>query len=497
LQEHALKSLEQQPLSVTAARGVGILVSRTLVLQLLTAGVTLVLARLLTPADYGLFALAIAIQSLAQVASGIGLSAALIRQPQDPSAREQRAVSGFLFSTGITFAAATALLAFALLPALGLESDPLQMIAVTATAVPIYALRTVPMVLLERHLRFGRVAVVETVETLSFNAFALTGALAGLGAYSLAGAVPVAAAGGLLAARRLQRPGAGIGLDFGAIRPLAHFGLRASALQTITLARGVGFVTLITAIAGPATAGYYAMGTRLFAFPAALASAVQRVSFPVLSRTPLERPRRAARAAALSAVLVSLPLALLAGCSHTLVAVLLGDRWLPTVELILISSPGVLLAASSIPATVALALAQGRPGVPIAAVAGSAIAMAAVGLATVPELGAAGVGMAMTAGAGVNAAMLAQRAEREMQSATSSVAKALAIGVIAAALGYLAPLPETWLGLAIRIVLVTSVWASLGLWIMRASLLDALRLVRPLIPFRPARLAAPGRERRL
>ena len=469
-------------LGVTAARGVGILVSRTLVLQLLTAGVTLVLARLLSPADYGLFALAAAVQSVAQVASGAGLSAALIRQPDDPTAQQQRAVSGFLFSTGLAFAALTAAIALAALPAAGVRAEALGVIAVTAVAVPLYALRAVPMVLLERHLRFGRVAVVETAETLAFNAFALLGAIAGLGAYSLAGGVPAAAAAGLLAVRTLHRPGTGLAFDLGVVRPLAHFGLRASTLQGLNLVRGLGFVTLVTAVAGPATAGFYGMASRLFAFPTALASAVQRVSFPALSRSLRERPRRAARAAALSAIIASLPLALLAGASHTLVTVLLGERWLPTVDLVLASSAGILLGASAIPAMVGLALSQGRPNGPIVAVTASALAMIGFAALAVPALDAAGVGLAMTIGAVVNVAVLAVYTERAMRSAIGPVAWALAIGAIAVAVGYLPPLPETLLGLAARLVLVTTVWTSLALWLMRPVLLDALRVARPIVP---------------
>lgn len=475
---------ETASLGATAARGVGILVSRTLTLQLLTAGVTLVLARLLSPADYGLFALAAAVQSVAQVTSGAGLSAALIRQAEDPTPRQQGAVSGFLLATGLAFSAFTAAIALAALPAAGIHGKTLGVIAVTALAVPLYALRAVPMVLLERHLRFGRVAVVETAETLAFNAFALAGALAGLGAYSLAGGVPAAAAAGLLAVRTLHGGGPRLSFDLSVVRPLAHFGLRASALQTLALARGLGFVTLVTAIAGSSTTGFYAMATRLFAFPTALASAVQRVSFPALSRSPEERPRRAARAAVLSAVLASLPLALLAGSSHALVTVLLGDRWLPTVDVLLASSPGILLAASAIPAMVALALSQGRPNGPIAAVIGSAVALAGICAATVPGLGAVGIGIATTAGALANAAILGLQTEPEVRRAAGSVALSLAIGVTAAAIGYLTPLPDNWVGLLASLCLIAAVWTALALLLMRPLLRVAMRLALPMLPGR-------------
>jgi PST family polysaccharide transporter len=474
----------REPLAATAARGVGILVSRTLLLQLLTVGVTLVLARLLSPADYGLFAVATAIQGVAQVASGAGLSAALIRQPEDPTRRQQRAVSGFLFATGSAFALAMVAIAFGALPAVGVHENSIEVIAATTLAVPLYALRAVPMVLLERHLKFGRVALVETAETLSFNAFALAGALAGLGAFSLAGAVPAAAAAGLLCAAALTRPGVGLSLDITAVRALAHFGLRASLLQVLTLSRGLAFVSIITAIGGTTLAGFYAMASRLFSFPTAIASAMQRVSFPALARSAAERPYRAGRAAALSAMLASLPLAMLAGSSHALVTVVLGERWLPTVDLVLAGTPGVLLLASAIPAMIALELSEGRPSVPIAAVLGSALAMALIAVATVPSLDSTGVGLAMSGSALVSLFVLGIRVEPEMRAAAWPLIRALAISALAAAGGYLAPLGDDLAGLIAQLLLIAGIWTALAALAMRMELRSALRIARPMLPGR-------------
>ncbi len=473
-----------QPLAATAARGVGILVSRTLLLQVLTVGVTLVLARLLTPADYGLFAVATAIQSVAQVASGAGLSAALIRQPEDPTRRQQRAVAGFLFASGSAFALAILAITFGALPALGVHGESIKVVAATSLAVPLYALRAVPMVRLERHLRFGRVALVETAETLSFNAFALIGALVGLGAFSLAGAVPAAAAAGLLCAAALTRPGAGLSLDLAAVRALAHFGLRASLLQLLTLSRGLGFVAIVAAIGGTTLAGFYAMASRLFSLPTALASAMQRVSFPALARSAAERPRRAGRAAALSATLASLPLALLTGSSHALVTVVLGARWLPTVDLVLSASPGVLLLASAIPATIALALSEGRPNLPIAAVLASAAAMGLIAVLAVPSLDSTGVGLAMSGSALVSLAVLGVGAEPEMRVAGPPLLRAFAIGALAAIAGYVAPFGDDLLGLVSQLLLIAAIWTALAALAMREELRSALRIARPLLPGR-------------
>ncbi len=163
---------------------------------------------------------------------------------------------------------------------------------------------------------------------------------------------------------------------------------------------------------------------------------------------------------------------------------LLGDRWLPTVDLILASSPGILLAASAIPAMVGLALSEGRPEAPIAAVVFSTVAMVAVCVATVPAWGTTGVGIAMSAGSLVSVAILGFRADEEMRAAVPALVRALIVGSVAAAVGYLAPLGDTWLGLALAAGLVAAIWAGLALLTMRTELLAALRIARPMLPAR-------------
>lgn len=473
--------------SVLAARGVSILVGRTLSLQLLTAVVTVALARLLSPADYGLFAVAATVQGVVQAATDLGMTASLIRQPDDPTPRQQTAVRSFLVLGGAAFSALAVALGFGLLPAAGIDSGAVKVTAVATIAVPIYAVRAMPMVLLERHLKFGRVAIVETGETLTFNAFALLAAVAGLGAYSLAGAIPAAALVGAIVARALQSSAGGFAIDLDQIRRLAGFGARVSLFRVLALSRELGFVTLIAAIGGPSLAGFYAMAGRLFSFPTALASALQRVTFPVLSRSSRERPPRAARAAVLSAMLAGLPLALVAGASHALVSVVLGDRWLPTVDIVLIASPAMLLTSSAGAAMVSLAFAEGRPGAPIASVAGSAAAISLASVLALTALGSAWVGVAMLASSLASTAILAAGTDRPMRRTLVPIGRGLAIGALAAAAGYLLPAGDDVAGLAARLAVTGAVWLGLQVLLAREELRSAARLARTTLGFAQVR----------
>jgi O-antigen/teichoic acid export membrane protein len=466
-------------LGATAARGVGVLVGRTLGLQLLTAGVTVVLARLLTPADYGLFAIALAVQLVGLRAAELGLPAALVRMEEEPSRELQSSVGGVLMIASTLLAALFLLAAFVVAPAIAGGSRTMEIIAVAGCAIPLYAVRAVPMALMERRLRFGRVAIVETADTLAFNGFALAAALAGLGAFSLAGAVPAGGLAGAIAAWALQPFSRRPSVDLDPVRPLIGFGLRVTALQGIYLLRELGFVVIVAAVGGAAIAGFYAMAKRLFSFPLALSSAVGRVAFPALSRDAKLRAQRAAAAVAYTAIAAALPLALVAGAIEPLIEVVLGARWQPTADIVVIGSLGMMLAASANATMVGLALAEGRPRYPlISAIAETIIACAAVALLTVP-LGEAGVGLALTASTVVATISLAAGTHPLVRRSLLAVAKASAIAAAAAAAGYVIGAGEDLPGLLASLATVTVVWVGLELVFSRRELVRIARLAIP------------------
>lgn len=473
-------------LGAVAARGVGVLVGRTLGLQLLTAGVTVLLARLLTPADYGLFAIALAVQMVGQRAAELGLPAALVRREEDPSAATQAAVTGVMLAFALGMSGLLALIAFAVVPAAGGGSETLRVIAVATFAMPLYAARAMPMVLMERRLAFGRVALVETAETLVFNAFALLAAVAGLGAFSLAGAVPAGAVAGVAAAWAIQpfvrRPR----LALEPVRPLIRFGVRVSVLQGIYLMRELGFVGIVAAVGGTPVAGYYAMAKRLFSFPIALTSAVARVSFPALSREPELRPGRTARIVAYSAIVAGLPLALVAGAAQPLIAVVLGDEWLPTADVVLVGSLGMLLTASACATMIGSFMAEGEARFPlVSALAELAVLFSLAALLTGP-MGETGVGLAITVSVVVGLAALAIGAHPTIRRSLLGVAKASAIAAVAALAAQLLGFGNDLAGLLLSLAVVTAIWLPLEVLFSRDDVSGILSIIRPILSRRRA-----------
>jgi O-antigen/teichoic acid export membrane protein len=469
-------------LGASAARGVGVLVGRTLGLQLLTAGVTVVLARLLTPADYGMFALALSIQLAGQRLAELGMPAALIGQADEPSAEQQAAMGGAMLSTSLLVSGTLFAVAYALAPALGFDSEALKVVGVAGLAMPFYSGRAVPTALLERHLQFGRVALVEAADTLTFNAFALAGALAGLGAFSLAGAVPAGALASAAAAWALQPFARRPRLRLGPLRPMLKFGAQITLVQAINVMQEVGFVAALTAVGGSAAAGFYAMAKRLFSFPIALTGAVARVSFPALSRSEGFRPSRAARAALYTTIVAGLPLALVAGAVQPLIGVVLGDTWMPTSDVVLAGSLGMMVAASANATMIGYALAEKAVGSVIAACGFEALLACALAITLTSPLGETGIGLAMTVSSLGAMLVLAIRTHPTIRRSLLVILKMSLIAAVAVLAAQLAEVDNDVVGLAVALATVVAVWLPLQLIFCRDEMRSLFQLVRPMLP---------------
>jgi O-antigen/teichoic acid export membrane protein len=473
---------EPAALGASAARGVGVLVGRTLGLQLLTAGVTVVLARLLTPADYGMFALALAIQLAGQRLAELGLPAALIGQAAEPSAEQQGAVGGAMLTISLLMSGAIAGFAFFLAPALDLHSEALQVVAVSCLAMPFYAGRAVPTALMERHLQFGRVALVETADTLTFNAFALAAAVGGLGAFSLAGAVPAGALASLVAAWSLKAFARKPILRLDPLRPMLKFGTQIMLVQGINITREVGFVTALTVVGGSATAGFYAMAKRLFSFPIALTGAVSRVSFPALSRSRGQRAERAASAALYTAIVVGLPLALVAGAVEPLIGVVLGNTWMPTSDIVLAGSLGMMIAASASATMIGYAFAEEAAGSVVVAAAFETLLACALAVTLTVSLGETGIGLAVTLSTLGGMAVLAVRTHPAIRRSLLAIVRLSLISGIAVLAAQVAGVDDDVSGLVIALVIVTAVWFALQFVFFRGQMRSLFQLIRPLLP---------------
>jgi O-antigen/teichoic acid export membrane protein len=473
--------LEASQVTRGAVRGSVLVMARTLGGQFLGLLASIAIARLLAPAEFGQFAIAIAIQQAGAAVISTGLPAGLLQQREWPSPARQHAIAGFTIALASGIALGALAIAFGLLPLLGARSTTVEVIAIACASLPVLALRVIPMALLRRQLRFERLLTADISAQVVFYGAALPAAYVGFGAYGLAAAVPVSALANTIILARLQPWSRGYSLDLGVIRGLAGFGTQVATIRILTLAQEAGLVSLCALIGGQALAGYFGMGQRMLGLPYAAVRSVQSVGFPALARVGGSgvRSRQTAKAAAVSATAVGLLLALIVGAADPFVSTLLGERWSPTVEILVPSSVGLMLFATVGGLVTSLALAEGDSRSPLVATGLQILVSTVLVVAAVGSLGALGAGIAVGAGYLVYSMfLLARRAPAEVRGSSGSVLRAMLVAALAAGAGWLTPTDDGLAALGAAVGASGVTWLVLSWAMTRTELKMLLKLLQ-------------------
>jgi len=152
--------------------------------QILSWGSTLIVVHYLAPTDYGLIGMALLYLGLVQMASELGVGAAVVRF-RDLTTDQIGQFNGLSIIAG----ALGLLASFAVAIPLGLffrEPRLPVVLVVMSTAFVISAFRVVPQALLQRRLQFRKLALIEGTQSIIGACSTLTLAILGFGYWSLA-----------------------------------------------------------------------------------------------------------------------------------------------------------------------------------------------------------------------------------------------------------------------------------------------------------------------
>jgi len=350
-----------------AARfGVMALIARSVVLQIAGLAGSVVLARLLDPSDFGVFAIVQFALSFFAFFGDAGLAGALIRQKHQPTQRELS--SAFYFQLVLAFCVLLVVFGAACLVRWAWPHLPVGavwLMRVLAIDVVLVSLRVMPGILLERQLAFGKLAVLEVVTQLIFLATAIALAALGYRAFSLAIAVLVQGASGVVGVYLLRPWWPSLVYDGRALKPILRFGI------IYQLKNVVGFINgAITPVFAGIRLGPYALGLVNWArdtgwYPLRFVEITSRVNYPIYSRLHGDHrlfldtlERSVGNAALVTFMFVGLFL----GMGHQLVHVVYGDKWLPAVPMFYAYAGAISIGFLS-PIVGAAFDASGRPGV--------------------------------------------------------------------------------------------------------------------------------------
>ena len=326
--------------------------------------VSLILARLLTPADFGIVALLTFFTSLSLIFVQGGLSAALV-QRQQTSLEEESAVFWWNLLASGCFAAALVLAGPLLASFYGYPVlRPLTWVA--AAQIMASALGAIQTALLTRRLQFKQLTVAGAFSSLLGGAVGVTAAWLGAGVWALAWQMAALAVVNTLVLWTVCGWRPAFHARFATMRHLIGFGSWVGLASLLEVLYTQGFALVVGKLYGAPELGLYnrAVGTQFMPI-SVLSSVISRIALPLFSARASEPEalRRGLRLAIGIAMLINLPMmAGLAILSPDVIVVLFGEKWLPAAPILaILSVAGILYPVHLI--NLQMVLARGQPRV--------------------------------------------------------------------------------------------------------------------------------------
>jgi PST family polysaccharide transporter len=455
--------------------------SRQAIVALLTFGSGIVLARTLSPADFGLFAIATFVVVLTGMLTDLGLHSALVQRSETLATVDLR--TAFTIQCLVnTLALALLWPAAAWLPAVYPKASAELVGLVRLMSLDLYLLSWCrpSEALLERSLRYERLVPIDVAGTSVYAAVAIALALGGSGVWSFGIAWVASTVTRLALVYRAAPWPVGFAWDRDAVRRLLGPGVPLQISRVVAQAQYWVAPTLVAGTIGPAAAGFLQWAAGNGRKPLEILEHLARVSLPHFSR--LQHDEREvestlSRYVTLFVLASGLWLSVLAAAGRDLVVLVYTERWLPAVPaMVLFAGVGVLV---SVRAVVTTALAGlGRTMLVARVSVATAVATIAASVALVLSLGPIGVPLGQLVGATVVVPLLARglgphgmaRVLRAARTALPPASVAVLVGLLTS----LTPLDAAPRGLVTAGV-VTVTYCLVAWWMAPAWMRGAVR----------------------
>ncbi|MEY4579515.1 MAG: hypothetical protein RL701_4218 [Pseudomonadota bacterium] len=300
------------------------------------------LARLLTPADYGIVSILQFAMSVLRLVGDAGLAAALIQRSEAPEERALSSLFWLQLGIGLVLVACASIVApYIRLIWPALPESASWLLRGLSLSLLFTLLRSVPFLVLERNVRFGLIGALEFFGTLGFHVTAVVLALRGAGAASLVTAAVVQS--GLISAAAIiaQRYRPRFVFDWQAIRGLLRFGVAFQGTNAVNFINGTLAPLLVGAYLGPNALGLVEFAQNTAWFPTNIVGIIRRVTFPYLSRIQHDKQafaREFERIVTLSAIPIYLFMGLFLGAAPLIVRVVYSAKWLPAIPALYVYS---------------------------------------------------------------------------------------------------------------------------------------------------------------
>lgn len=323
-------------LGVTAARGVLWTGGGQVLRQIVQVATSVILARLLMPADFGLLGMALVFYGLVQLFADFGLGAAIVQAREvSPAALS----SSFWLNVSVAGALGAALaLAAPGIAAFYGDARLAPIVSVLSVGLVFGGLVVVPRAILLKHLCFAQIAKAQAVGSLIGAICAVSLAYSGFGVWSLVVQPLVGSAVTMTMIALYARWLPSLRFEWRSIRRMTGFSAAVLGADMVNYAHREGDNLLVGKFLGSGPLGYYALAYQLMLYPMnQVSQVIVRILFPVLStlQDQWARYREVYLKAVAAIAFVTFPMMVgLFAVARDLVAVVFGAKWLPMVPVL-------------------------------------------------------------------------------------------------------------------------------------------------------------------
>ncbi|MQW74784.1 oligosaccharide flippase family protein [Nocardioides sp. dk4132] len=296
------------------------------VLRFGTLAVGIVLARLLSPEEFGVYAVALTVQAVLMTLADLGLSADLVRS-RDPE-RRAPTVALLGLSAGVLLAVAMAVSAAPTARLMG-TPEAAPVIALLGVTLVLAGAGVVPFGLLQRAFRQRALFVVASVDFVVSTTVTLALVGAGWGVLALAVGRIAAQSTTLVLLHVLARHRPRVAVDRSVAVSVLAFGLPVAGANMLSWALLNLDNIVVARMSGAVLLGFYVLAFNISTWPmTAIGQVVRSVALPAFARlSGRDGAHALAVGTGLTAALAIPAGALLAVLASPLVSVVYGSRW--------------------------------------------------------------------------------------------------------------------------------------------------------------------------
>lgn len=328
-----------------ARRGIKLLLGRQVVLQVLMLGGGIVLARVLDPAEFGLYAITTFLVALFSLFGEFGLAPSFIQRRDELTDRDLSV--GFTLQQMVTTVVVAAL--FLLAPWLvsfypQAPPDTIWLVRTLAFSLYLTSWRAMSALQLERHMRYERIVWVEVVENFSYQIIAVVLAVAGYGVWSFIWATMARGVLGTVLVFLVAPWRVRFGFDMKIVKEILRFGLPFQLQGIINQIVHWVTPTLVAVWVGPQAVGFLMWAVSNGRRPLILVDNVVRVAFPHFSRIQDDREaveRTLSQYLMLLLLVAGLWVAVLMIAGPMLLRWIYTEKWSPAIPALMIYAAGI------------------------------------------------------------------------------------------------------------------------------------------------------------